>query len=76
MPTAGVAREVKPVTRRGDTKMKILHLLNDGWNKLSCQIIEAHAREHQVRVSDLRASYISYERLVDEIFAHDKVISW
>ncbi|MDP2239086.1 MAG: hypothetical protein Q8K18_02825 [Burkholderiales bacterium] len=56
--------------------MKILHLLNDGGDKLSGQIIEAHARLHQVRVVDLRDNDISYERLVDEIFSHDKVISW
>lgn len=57
-------------------KMKILHLLNDGGDKLSGQIIEAHARLHQVRVVDLRRNDITYERLVDEIFSHDKIISW
>ncbi len=57
-------------------KMKILHLLNDGGDQLSGQVIEEHARQHQVLVVDLRGNDISYEHLVDEIFSHDKVISW
>jgi hypothetical protein len=57
-------------------RLKILHLLNDGGDELSAQVIEAQSRRHQVRVFDLRESDISYERLVAEIFAHDKVISW
>jgi hypothetical protein len=64
------------VTRPQNARLKILHLLNDGGDELSTRIIEAHARQHQVRVVDLRGSAISYERLVDEILAHDKVISW
>ena len=68
--------EGKEVTNQENARMKILHLLNDGGDQLSARIIEAHARRHQVRVVDLRASDISYERLVDEIFAHAKVVSW
>lgn len=66
----------KEVSGEENPKMKILHLLNDGGDKLSARIIETHTRQHQVRVVDLRGNDISYERLVDEIFAHDKVISW
>lgn len=66
----------KEVTGQENARMKILHLLNDGGDEVSGRIIEAHARQHQVRVVDLRGSAISYERLVDEILAHDKVISW
>ncbi len=66
----------KEVAGEENSKMKILHLLSDGGDELSGRIIEAHARQHQVRVVDLRANDISYERLVDEIFSHDKVISW
>jgi len=55
---------------------KILHVLNDGEDELSAVIIKAHARLHQVRVVNLRDGDVSYERLVDDIFAHDQVISW
>lgn len=56
--------------------MKILHILNDGEDDLSGRVIAVHARQHEVRVVNLRESDISYDRLVDEILAHDKVISW
>ncbi len=64
------------VTRQQNAQLKILHLLNDGGDELSARIIAAHARDHRVRVVDLRDRGLSYEKLVDEIFAHDKVISW
>ncbi|MFV1977675.1 MAG: hypothetical protein ACC651_18185 [Candidatus Scalindua sp.] len=56
--------------------MKILHILNDGPSGLSNQIIEAHAREFQVEVVDLKQKEISYDDLVGKIFSCDRVISW
>lgn len=56
--------------------MKILHLLTDGPGKLCDQIISAQSREHQVTVIDLSRRDVPYEKVVDEIFAHDRVISW
>ena len=64
------------VTSQQNAQLRILHLLNDGGDELSARIIEAHARDHQVRVVNLRERDISFEHLVDEIFAHDKVVSW
>lgn len=64
------------VTSEQPARLKILHLLNDGGDELSARIIAAHARDHQVRVVNLRDRDISFEQLVGEIFAHDKVVSW
>ena len=64
------------MTSQQNARLRVLHLLNDGGDELSARIIAAHARHHQVRVVNLRDRDISYERLVDEIFAHDKVVSW
>lgn len=64
------------VTGERPARLRILHLLNDGGDELSARIIEAHARDHQVRVVNLRDRELSFEQLVDEIFAHDKVVSW
>ena len=64
------------VTSEPNARLKILHLLNDGGDELSARIIAVHARDHQVRVVNLRAGELSFEQLVDEIFAHDKVVSW
>jgi uncharacterized membrane protein len=62
--------------RGAASPMKVLHLLRDGPEATATRIIAVHAREHQVTVIDLGARAISYEDLVDQIFAHDKVICW
>jgi hypothetical protein len=56
--------------------MKILHLLKDGPTKLSDQIISAQAKEHEIKVIDMSKNEASYESIVDDIFAYDRVISW
>jgi hypothetical protein len=60
----------------GGIAMKILHLLKDGPTKLSDQIISVESKEHDVKVVDLSKGVASYESIVDDIFAYDKVISW
>jgi hypothetical protein len=57
-------------------RMKVLHLLRDGPEAVADRIIATHAQEHEMTVIDLGACEISYEGLVDQIFAHDKVICW
>jgi hypothetical protein len=56
--------------------MKTLHILGDGPNKLADEVISVHAKEHEVKVVDLSKGAISYDTLVDDIFAYDKVFSW
>lgn len=56
--------------------MKILHILNDGPAKLSDEIISVQKMDNIVRVIDLTKKSVSYEDIVDEIFLHDRVISW
>lgn len=56
--------------------MKILYLLADGPERLCSQIVEAQSGEHEVTVLDLARREAPYEKVVEEIFAHDRVISW
>ncbi len=56
--------------------MKILHILNDGPDELSSKVIGVQSKEHQVKVIDLSKKQMSYEAIIDEIFASDKVVSW
>lgn len=56
--------------------MKILHLIHGNPDTSTQRMIERHAMEHQVKVIDLSKQDVSYEALVEEIFAHEKVISW
>lgn len=56
--------------------MKALHILSDGPNRLADEIISVHAKEHDVKVVDLSKGNVSYDALVADIFAFDKVFSW
>ena len=56
--------------------MKILHILNDGPSQLSDAIISVQAKYYELKIIDLSQKDISYESVVDDIFAGDKVISW
>ena len=58
--------------------MRILYLLVGGPDRLSDRLIEIQAAEHQVTVIDLskKQAPCDYNNVVDEIFAHDRVISW
>ncbi len=56
--------------------MTVLFLLARGPDPLSSLIIQAQEREHQVTVVDLSSPEVSYDTVIDEIAAHDRVISW
>ncbi len=56
--------------------MKILYLLHDGAGAPAGEWIDALAGGHQVEVIDLGERAVSYDALIDKIFASDKVISW
>lgn len=56
--------------------MKILYLLTGGRDELCGRLIDAHAREHEVTVIDLSKGDVPYDRIVEAIWAHEKVISW
>lgn len=58
--------------------MRILYLLVGGADRQSDRLIEIQAEEHQVTVIDLskKEAPYDYNKIVDEIFAHDRVISW
>ena len=56
--------------------MKILYLLNDGASTAPDEWIDAQAGDHQVEVIDLLGKAVSYDVLVEKIFASDRVISW
>ncbi len=56
--------------------MKILHILNDGPTDLSSKMIDAQSKDYEVKVVELSKKEISYEAIIDDIFSHDRVISW
>lgn len=58
--------------------MKVLHILNDGPGDLSGRIIEAQSADDRIEVEviDLSRDDVSYDGVIDAIFATDRVISW
>lgn len=56
--------------------MKILDILSDGPTELSTRFIELHKKGNDVKVIDLSKGEASYDKVIDEIAAADKVISW
>ena len=56
--------------------MEILYLLTGGRDEHCSRLIDAHMREHEVTVIDLSKRDVPYDRIVDAIWAHEKVISW
>lgn len=56
--------------------MKVLHIIKSKRTKLIEKIIESQAKKNKVKVIDLREKNKSYKVIIDEIFTHDKVISW
>lgn len=56
--------------------MKILHILTDGPTELSSKIIDIEKKDQEVKVVDLSKKEASYESVIDDIFSHDRVISW
>ncbi|MHB8836030.1 MAG: hypothetical protein ACYC9Y_10000 [Candidatus Methylomirabilia bacterium] len=55
--------------------MKILHLVKKDLTPTEKAILEAHRSGHTVEVIDLRMD-TDYGRIVDQIFASDKIVSW
>ncbi len=56
--------------------MKILHILTNSQSKISKEIIDVQSKDNEIKVIELSKKEISYEDIIDEIFSHDKVISW
>jgi len=56
--------------------MRVLQILTDGPGTASGDVLKLQTTEHEVEVIDLTSMDVSYEELVDKIFANDKVISW
>lgn len=55
--------------------MKILYVVSNEPDTTGSAIIEAHRKSHEVTLFDLRSDK-DYGKLVEQIEAHDKVISW
>lgn len=56
--------------------MKILHILKRSPDESTRTIIELQRAGNEVTVVDLQKGGISYDKLVEDVFNHDKVFTW
>ena len=56
--------------------MKVLHILKSAPDASTRRIIEIESAEHVVTVVDLAAGAVRYDKLIEDIFSHDRVICW
>jgi hypothetical protein len=56
--------------------MKILEILRSEPDENTGKIIEVHKQDNEVKVVELYSGEPDYAALVDDIFSHDKVVSW
>lgn len=56
--------------------MKILHIVKKAPDASTKKIIEVQAATNQVTTIDLSKGGLSYDKLVADIFAYDKVFCW
>lgn len=56
--------------------MKVLHILKKVPDASTKKIIELQSSGNQVTTIDLYKGDVSYDKLVADVFTHDKVICW
>ncbi len=56
--------------------MKILHILKAAPNASTTKIIDLHKSGNEVNIIELYKGGVSYDKLVKDVFAHDKVFCW
>ena len=56
--------------------MKILYILKSAPDASTNKIMEVQSAGNQVTTIDLMKSGVSYDKLVANVFDHDKVICW
>ena len=56
--------------------MKILHIVKAAPDASAKKIMEVQASGNQVKIVELYKGGVSYDKLVADLFAHDKVFCW
>jgi len=56
--------------------MKILHILKTAPDASTTKIIEVQSDGNETSVIDLNKGGVSYDKLVADVFSHDKVFCW
>ena len=65
-----------PTKRQKESAVKILHILKKAPDASTRKIIELQSSGNQVTLIELYKGGVSYDKLVTDVFTHDKVICW
>lgn len=56
--------------------MKVLHILKAAPDASTLKIIEVQSSGNEVTTIDLTRGGVSYDRLVADVFSHERVFCW
>jgi len=56
--------------------VKILHILKKEPDTTTQNIIDLHRKGNEVKTVELYTGTVSDEKLLEDVFAHDKVFCW
>ena len=56
--------------------MKVLHILKSAPDASTKKIIEVQTAGNQVTTVDLTKGSVNYDKLVADVFGHDRVFCW
>jgi hypothetical protein len=56
--------------------VKILHILKKAPDESTRKIIELQAPGNEVKTVELYKSGVSYDKLIADVFAYDKIFCW
>lgn len=56
--------------------MKILHILKKSPDDSTKKIIDAQKAGNEVKIIEIYKGSVDYDKLVSDVFSHDKVFSW
>lgn len=56
--------------------MKILHIAKKAPDASTKKIVEIQSAGNQMKMIELYKGGISYDKLVEDVFSHDKVMCW
>jgi len=56
--------------------VKVLHILKSAPDATTKRIIELQSAENQATVIDLTWGNVDYDKLIADLFSHDKTICW
>ena len=76
MPLCEKLTSYEIIKYNSEESVKILHILKTPPDASTKKIIETHKSGNEVKTIDLYKGGVSYDKLIADVFAFDKVFCW